>query len=308
MALDPHKNFAVSAVATAPTPAGTGTSLTVRTAEGALFPAAPFQATVWPVGTVALASNAEIVRVTAKTGDVLTIVRGQEGSLARAIVVGDLIAATFTAKMIDDIAAAMQAPVSPLTITGPSIARLVLIDSSQPVNKKTIVLQNYQQQWWAQHTNDAINAVDTELKHDRTSGNLATTGGYLEKGRLIPIGHWIDVSYSGANFTSDVGTWVVDAGDVITNSYTLIGRTMLWLLFITSSTITGSPTGLRIALPAGLAIGKGFSGLLGNSSDGVVSMGNVSASQVQLGRVGGAAFTNATNTVLVAGCFTIPIS
>jgi hypothetical protein len=49
------------------------------------------------------ASNAEIVRVTAIAGDHLTIVRQQEGTAARAILVGDVIAAAITAKTLTDI-------------------------------------------------------------------------------------------------------------------------------------------------------------------------------------------------------------
>ena len=48
MAFDAHKNLAISTVVTAPTPATSGTTLTVTAGEGARFPAPPFNATVWP--------------------------------------------------------------------------------------------------------------------------------------------------------------------------------------------------------------------------------------------------------------------
>src|SRR3990170_1682707 len=99
---DAHKNFAYSTVATAPVPADSGTSLIVASGAGALFPAPPFNVTVWPASAQPLASNAEIVRVTDITGDTFTIVREQEGSAARAIIVGDQIAATITAKTLTD--------------------------------------------------------------------------------------------------------------------------------------------------------------------------------------------------------------
>jgi hypothetical protein len=106
MSFDAHANFVITAVATAPSPATSGTSLTVATGKGALFPAAPFNCTVWPADTNPLSTNAEIVRVTAVVGDVLTITRAQEGSSARAILVGDQIAATITAKTLTDVEAA----------------------------------------------------------------------------------------------------------------------------------------------------------------------------------------------------------
>ena len=49
MAFDAHKNLAVSAVVTAPTPATSGTSLVVTAGDGARFPAPPFNVTMWPV-------------------------------------------------------------------------------------------------------------------------------------------------------------------------------------------------------------------------------------------------------------------
>ena len=103
--MDAHKNFAVSTVATAPSPATSGTSLTVASGDGTLFPTAPFNATVWPAGVQPTAANAEIVRVTARATDTLTIARAQEGTSARSIVVGDQIAATITAKTLTDVEA-----------------------------------------------------------------------------------------------------------------------------------------------------------------------------------------------------------
>jgi hypothetical protein len=101
--MDAHKNFAYSTVATAPSPATSGTSLVVAAAQGALFPAVPFNATIWPVATNPTSANAEIVRVTAISTDTFTITRAQENSSARTVIVGDQIAATITAKTLTDV-------------------------------------------------------------------------------------------------------------------------------------------------------------------------------------------------------------
>jgi len=106
---DAHTNFGYSKVVTAPTPAISGTSLTVTTGTGALFPAAPFNCTVWPASVNPLSTNAEIVRVTAVVGDVLTIVRAQESSTAVAIKVGYQIANTTSVKVFTDIENAINA-------------------------------------------------------------------------------------------------------------------------------------------------------------------------------------------------------
>lgn len=113
---DAHKNFGYSTVATAPAPAASGTSLIVSTGTGALFPTPPFNATIWPTGVAPIASNAEIVRVTAISTDTLTITRTQESTSARTIIVGDQIADTITATTLEQ-----YLPLSGGTLTGPVI-------------------------------------------------------------------------------------------------------------------------------------------------------------------------------------------
>src|SRR4051812_7815487 len=105
MPFDAHANFGYTTVTAAPAPAGSGTSLTVT--DASVFPAAPFNATVWAAGEIPLESNAEIVRVTAVVGNVLTIARAQEDTSARSILVGDQIANTITAKVLTDVEAAI---------------------------------------------------------------------------------------------------------------------------------------------------------------------------------------------------------
>ena len=103
MSFDNHINFGYSVVATAPTPAASGTTIVVAAGDGAKFPAAPFNAVVWPTGTQPTSANAEIVRVTAKATDTFTITRTQESTSARTIVVGDQISNAITAKLLTDI-------------------------------------------------------------------------------------------------------------------------------------------------------------------------------------------------------------
>lgn len=109
MAFDPHANFGYSTIATAPVPALTGLSLTVAAGEGALFPAVPFNCTVWPSGVSPISTNAEIIRVTAKAGDVFTITRAQESTAAIAIAAGYQISNTITVKVITDLETAIAA-------------------------------------------------------------------------------------------------------------------------------------------------------------------------------------------------------
>jgi hypothetical protein len=110
MPFDAHQNLAIAAVAVAPSPASSGTTLTVAAGTGARFPAVPFQATVWAAAELPTPLTAEVVRVTARATDTLTITRAQEGTTARTIVAGDLIAATITVKALTDIESGTNFP------------------------------------------------------------------------------------------------------------------------------------------------------------------------------------------------------
>jgi len=102
---DALANFADSLVATAPSPASSGTSLVMSTGDGANFPTPPFNAVVCPANVARPSlANSEIIRCTAKSSDTLsTIVRAQEGTSARSIAVGDRIYIPFSKKYYDDI-------------------------------------------------------------------------------------------------------------------------------------------------------------------------------------------------------------
>jgi len=99
---DAHKNFAASLVATAPSPATSGTSLVVTGGDGTKFPTPPFNAVIWPVGVQPTTANAEVVRVTGISTDTFTIVRAQESSAARTVIIGDQISANITVKTLTD--------------------------------------------------------------------------------------------------------------------------------------------------------------------------------------------------------------
>lgn len=124
MSLDVHKNFAYSTVATAPSTPTAGTSLVVAAADGAKFPAVPFNAVIWPVGVLPTATNAEVVRVTNISTDTFTITRTQESSANRTVVVGDQIMAGPTAKSMKDIEDYVQGVSIPTLLT-PVIASFV---------------------------------------------------------------------------------------------------------------------------------------------------------------------------------------
>jgi len=256
-AFDQHKNFAISTVLIAPSPPTTGTTLTVQSGNGALFPTPPFNATVCPLGAIATATNSEIVRVTSVGTDTLTIVRAQEGSTARTILVGDLIAATVTAKAFTDIETTPYARTD-LTnvfagvqeISGPTAAVIQRWrDTSQPSGSRLWNLLHVGGDLYTQPANDDGSAVLSHALRCRRSGSIEAFADIFEKQRATALGHWIDVPYSAANFTTNVGTWTVEAADLATHAYCLIGKTLLVSVYINGSSVAGSPTELRVAWP-----------------------------------------------------------
>lgn len=109
---DAHRNLALATVAVAPSPALSGTSLIITAGFVGLFPAVPFNCTIWPSTASPTDANAEIVRVTNIVGDIFTIVRAQEGTTAKAIQSGYRIGNTVTAKVFTDIENAMIMSIS----------------------------------------------------------------------------------------------------------------------------------------------------------------------------------------------------
>jgi hypothetical protein len=83
-----RKDFATSLVATAPSPATSGTSLVVTAGHGARFPAATFWATIHPADELPTLDNGELVSVTAVSTDTFTIVRAQGDTTAKSVAVG----------------------------------------------------------------------------------------------------------------------------------------------------------------------------------------------------------------------------
>jgi len=173
--MDAHKNFAVTDVSVAPSPATSGTSLTVT--DASVFPATPFNATICPTGTIPTPANAEIVRVTNIAGNVLTITRTQEGTSARTVIVGDLIACTATAKVFTDIEAAIPstvdlyaasnttqsssgtASISALTFAGAGYASVGVTNGSVLVSADGHT--HGVQSWWANAVGDAAALIGT---------------------------------------------------------------------------------------------------------------------------------------------------
>ncbi len=106
------KNLSLSLVATAPTPATTGTSLVLESGTGSRFPNTDdesFYVTAMPPGENPHIENSEILKVIDITGDTITMVREQRGSTAKSIGVGWIIVNGVYAEDVSGILEALDA-------------------------------------------------------------------------------------------------------------------------------------------------------------------------------------------------------
>lgn len=156
--------------------------MVVTAGEGSRFPTVPFNATIFPAATTPLPSAAEVVRVTARSTDTLTLTRAQEGSSARAIIVGDQIVAGPTVKAITDLEAWASAISTGTTISGLGTAadgKMGLIRAgSTPFDFITVVYDATYGKWVSQ----AFITGSCDDKSGSTDRATGTGYGYANMG------------------------------------------------------------------------------------------------------------------------------
>jgi len=142
-------------------------------------------------------------------------------------------------------------------------------------------------------------ATPSALLH--INGNALFGGTLTERGRSTPLGEWIDVAFNASDFSATSGsTWNITSGSILSNSYTVIGKTMIWVFAATNCTVTGTAPTLTIALPGGFTCSRwinttvihnnGGSGFA-NFNDGYVSC-NPGSIAVTISRLNGSAWSS----------------
>ena len=199
-----HPNAAIGVVAIAPTPPTSGATLTLQPGQGAKFGAPNVRVAIAPpnVDPIALAAAVEFALMTDCTGDVLTLTRATEGpNGARAIQVGDLVYATPTGSVFEDIEAAIQASGvstvlrynwSTATAAPPTSAQVRIDDVPPYTNVSTL--------WIPKLDDDGIDAsrvllalaanarVLVQDKNDSTlSVDLSVVGDAVDQGSYVEI-------------------------------------------------------------------------------------------------------------------------
>lgn len=265
MPFDPHSNLASSLVTIPPSPEASGTTLTVAAGQGALFPnpsPTPFNCTVSPFNTFPTQANSEIVRVTAIVGDTFTIMRAQEGTTAKPIAAGWLIANSITAKTLTDIEAATGGGGSGVSSVS-GLAPVVSSGGTTPEISMPVATSS---------DDGYLSATDwSTFNGKQSSGNYITalTG---------------DVAASGpgsaaatlATVNSDVGSFgsATEAVALTVNAKGLVTTATETTITPAVGSITGLGTGVATAL--GVNVGTGGAvvvngGALGTPSSGVAT-------------------------------------
>ena len=157
------------------------TSLTLASGTGALFPALAganfFYATL-----IDASNHIEIVKVTARSSDTLTVVRGQEGTTARAYAIGDKVELRITAAGLAN-KVAYDDPsfvVTEAQVTG-LVAALAALSANQiPAGSRTVFHQAAAPSGWTQ---DATNN-DIAIRVVGGTGGGAYTAGQAFSGAV----------------------------------------------------------------------------------------------------------------------------
>jgi hypothetical protein len=248
-------NFAYSTLAFSIT---TGdTTLTVASGHGARFPAIS-GGNIFYLVLEDSSLNREIVKVTARSTDAMTIVRAQEGTAARAFTAGVSVALRITAQTIADLLAAItnatnligSGTISATTTGGAALS----VASAISANSSTT--QSVKDSTTAIATTAFVDRLRSLLSSAVTSGALSVT----DRGCLVSAtaGVTIPVSIFAANdvvtiynnsagnitLTQDTGLTMYWAGIGSTGNRTLAQRGIATVVFINGTTCAISGAGV----------------------------------------------------------------
>jgi len=205
----------------------TQTSITVAAGTGALFPS-PTSGQSFQVTLVSASSSTvyEICTCTSRSGDTLTVIRGQEGTSGTPFTTSDIVANYDTALVMTNLVQSQQlqnqyylfatatGTANALTATIPSVLTTI-------PNGMSIVVVSAYANTGATTLNLTLGSTATGALPIVTGNNTALIGG-----EIPAAGYPITLSYS-----STFNAWVITDGAVNLNAYALIN----------SQTFTGTP-------------------------------------------------------------------
>ncbi len=160
-----------------------GTSITVASGHGSRFPSLSsgeyFYATL-----IDASNNLEIVKVTARSSDVLTVTRAQEGTTARAYAIGDRVELRVTAQGLADLIASVDlTTLSASNLTSGTLAAARIADDSIPTVKLNdgpinIIRENVTLLTGYNTHNSATRIVHRDMSSEVNSKTICLFGGF----------------------------------------------------------------------------------------------------------------------------------
>jgi len=143
---------------------------------------------------------------------------------------------------------------------------------------------------------------------------VEVNGAIRERGRTAAMGDWVNIPYNAGFFVGGGFAWTVEAADVVTYAYSLVGKTMTITVYVQTTSLAGAANSLQVALPAGYTGAAFAAGSAYLSDNGVVvpAVWRVSpASSVILfgkNHTFNAAFTASTNLTAVAATMSFQVN
>lgn len=132
-------------------------------------------------------------------------------------------------------------------------------ETGQPSGARAWSMYANAQQLAVDTRSDDLSTPLTQILTMTRAGDLKVGRDLYEKGRTVPMGHAIPVSYNAAYFATQAGTWTVS--QVLTYHYTLVGKTITLWLGLGSHSLSVASQWLAVLLPFGnaqyRAIGSG---------------------------------------------------
>ena len=151
-------------------------------------------------------------------------------------------------------------------------AQMLLQDLTAPAGAQVFDIINTVQALYLRALNDAASAVVAVPLKLWRDGGVTVGKDIAEKGRAIPIGHWIDYPLAGL-ITANVGT--VTLVTQYCSEYTLIGKTCIYNFYLALN-LSSTPQGIFIPLPSGITGGPTYyKGVPFNYSGGGIGMAQV---------------------------------
>lgn len=141
----------------------------------------------------------------------------------------------------------------------------------------------------------------------------AGTGGYYERSRVVPLGEWIAVAYSDANFTGDTtdANWVVGGADQVNFKYMVVGTTIFVNITVSQSTVANTPAGLVVTIPGSISAAVNAGGTMFYSDGATPGIGRwyvdtSAATKINFTKLSGN-WSNATDQTVIQACMQFEI-